>query len=267
MSFPWVMTWFTVPLTTIALGAAGFSVACRGWLKELKLLLRDSNLAKQETDPRQSFVLFIGCMLAPLVVISLPSTPIFGGTKHWLPAYPFVALFAGLAATRVVQACRTLMPQAIANSAAAVCIAVLLVPSAIESAHSQSYGLSHYSVTAGGVPGSADLGMNRQFWGFTTRQLTDYFNRNLARGGRVWICDTTSKAWEMLWRDGHLRRDIRITGDIARADFAIVHHEHHFAEVDFQIWSLYNSVQPAYVLHYDGVPIVSVYKNPKRKKR
>ena len=37
------------------------------------------------------------------------------------------------------------------------------------------------------------------------------------------------------------------------------------AEVDQEIWTTYHSVQPAHVLLYDGVPIISVYKNPKHR--
>ncbi|MEZ4307133.1 MAG: hypothetical protein R3F14_03700 [Polyangiaceae bacterium] len=33
-------------------------------------------------------------------------TPIFGGTKHWMTAYPFVALFAGVGFDDVVRAAR-----------------------------------------------------------------------------------------------------------------------------------------------------------------
>ena len=52
---------------------------------------------------------------------------------------------------------------------------------------------------------------------------------------------------------------------MASADFALVHHEAHFDEVDFQAWMAYGHVQPAYVLTYDGVPIISVYENPRRE--
>jgi hypothetical protein len=38
-------------------------------------------------------------------------------------------------------------------------------------------------------------------------------------------------------------------------------------EVDYQIWAAWGSVQPAHVLTYDGVPIVSVYENPRRRTR
>jgi hypothetical protein len=37
------------------------------------------------------------------------------------------------------------------------------------------------------------------------------------------------------------------------------------AEVDFQAWESFRSVQPVNVLTYDGVPIVSIYEHPRRR--
>ena len=35
-------------------------------------------------------------------------------------------------------------------------------------------------------------------------------------------------------------------------------------QVDFQIWTVYGDLRPAHVLTYDGVPIITVYRNPYR---
>jgi hypothetical protein len=56
-------------------------------------------------------------------------------------------------------------------------------------------------------------------------------------------------------------------GSPAEADFAIVHHEQHINEVDYNIWTEYHSVAPDYVLMHDGVPIISVYKRPQQQRR
>jgi len=256
-SYPWVMTLYTVPVTTVLLCIVGCVLLVRGWLS------RRRNLQMEEqTDPRQHVVLLGGCLLAPLVMISLPSTPIFGGTKHWLTAYPFLALFAGLGFMRIADICKVYLPKIHPRLVSISCALVLLFPSLIETEHSHPFGLSHYGIAAGGVPGAADHGMNRQFWGYTTGSLVDFFNANLPHGGKVWICDTTVTSWRMLIEDGLLNANISSVSDIPSADYAIVHHEHHFAEVDYQIWNTYGSVRPVYVLLYDGVPLISVYKNP-----
>ncbi len=266
ISYPWVMTLFTVPLVTLALAVAGLgarvkAIAPPAWLAKLW------PSAEPEADEARTDVLFVGLLLAPLVVISMPWTPIFGGTKHWFSAYPFVALYAGFAFARVVQAARERLPDVGAWPRRLVPVLVaglLLAAPLVETAHSRFFGLSHYTFAAGGVPGAADYGMNRQFWGFTTGSLAGWFNEQMPDGGTVYPCDTTWTAWRMLQQDGLLDERIRPVGDLPTADYAIVHHEHHFVEVDYQIWAAWGSVQPVHVLTYDGVPIVSVYENPRR---
>ncbi|HEY8429204.1 MAG TPA: glycosyltransferase family 39 protein [Sandaracinaceae bacterium] len=267
MGYPWVMTLFTVPLVTVALGLAGVGARLRALLPP-GLMERVWPEGRTQPDPARTDVLAFGSMLAPIVVISMPWTPIFGGTKHWLGAYPFLALFAGIAFVSVARAARrALGEKPFAKYATRVGAAsLLLAPAAVETVHSHPFGLSHYGFAAGGVPGAADHGMNRQFWGFTTRSLVDWFEARMPAGGTVWICDTTWTAFQMLYRDGHLDRRIRATGDLVSADYAIVHHEHHFVEVDYQIWAAWGSVQPVHVLTYDGVPIISVYENPRRRR-
>ncbi len=266
-SYAWVMTLFTVPLTTLVLGLVGVGAELRRLVQSLLGLVRGAlPVADDELDRTQSTVLLLGCMLAPLVIISLPSTPIFGGTKHWFPAYPMLALFAGRAFELAVPALSELLADRFSSWLALPLGALLLAPAAVETAHSHPFGLSHYTTAAGGVPGAADKGMNRQFWGFTTRSVTPFLTNALPNGGSVYICDTLYTSFQMLIEDGFLPSNIRATQDIAYADYAIVHHELHFGEVDEQIWTTYGSVKPVYVLRYDGVPIISVYENPRHKR-
>lgn len=280
VSFPFVMTAITVPGTTLVLGAVGLGSRLRtlvppGVDRWAPLWTRLPGPASP--DLRATEVLWVGGLLAPLVVIALPSTPIFGATKHWFPAYPFLGLFAGLgfcwaldrlrdwwsatAASRQRGGGRRF--HAAARPLATVGLgALVFAPSMVETAHGHPLGLSHYTPLAGGVPGAADLGMNRQFWGFSHGPLLDWIAARLPRGGRVWICDATATSWEMLHRDGRLPANIRVARSMASADLVLVHHELHFAEVDFQAWVAFDGVAPEKVLTYDGVPIVSVYARP-----
>ncbi|MDH5673203.1 MAG: glycosyltransferase family 39 protein [Myxococcales bacterium] len=258
ISFPWVMTLYTVPVTTLLLAAVGLTLVIRGRLAALRDPAADH-------DPKQPAVLLLGLLLAPLVLISLPSTPIFGGTKHWFTAYPFLAILAGLGFDRLLEVVGAWLGERSARWRRALPALIgswLLLPAAVETAHSHPFGLSHYGFAAGFVPGSADRGMNRQFWGFTTGSLAPFLYETLPQGGRVYVCDMTHAAFRQLAHDGLLPDNIVPTADLARADLALVHHEHHFAEVDYQIWTSFGSSQPLKVLSYDGVPIISVYANP-----
>ena len=49
---------------------------------------------------------------------------------------------------------------------------------------------------------------------------------------------------------------------IQDTQWAIVHHELHMIETETNIWTVYGTAVPEYVLTHDGVPIISVYKRP-----
>ena len=259
VSLPFVMTLFTVSLTLLALCLVG--------LYDRRAALRLPWLSEPRVSyGRRTEVLWVGCLLAPLFVIALPSSPIFGGTKHWITAYPFLALFAGLGFVALVE--RAEISSWMGRRWPTWAFAGLcLLPGAVETWHSHPFGLSHYTPVAGGVPGAADLGMNRQFWGFTTGSLADWIAERLPDGGSVWTCDTTHGSWAMMQRDGLIPSNIRAEASMSAADLVLVHHEAHFVEVDYQAWVAFESVQPVYVLRYDGVPIISVYENPRRAQR
>lgn len=270
-SYAWVTTLFTVPLVTLLLGVVGIVLRARTLLPTWALdrLFRGGGL---EPDAARSDVLVFGSFFTPMFVMMMPSTPIFGGTKHFLMAYAMLALFGGFAFSRMVLAAtlgleRLLQAAAARRVALGASLVAALASPLVSTIHSHPFGLSYYTWIAGGVPGAADLGMNRQFWGFTTGSLVPWLNEHVPERGSVWICDTTPTAFRMLQRDGLLREDVRVAWELANADYAIVHHEDHFDLVDFQIWEVYGRVDPVYVLTYDGVPIISVYENPARAAR
>ncbi|MEO0322158.1 MAG: glycosyltransferase family 39 protein [Myxococcota bacterium] len=264
VSYPFVMTAITVPAVVLVLGLWGLLGRLRAMLPAFSPRLAEK-LWRPGAAPDALFtdVLLVGALLAPLVVIALPSSPIFGGTKHWMPSYPFLAMYAGSAFAGLAAVAAAKVPRLPSGLAQGLVGAVMLAPSAVETAHSHPFGLSHYTVAAGGVPGAADLGMNRQFWGFTTGSLLPFLREALPNGGRVWLCDTTYPAWNLLQRDGLLPRELRAAGDLPSADLVLVHHEDHFLEVETQAWVAHGSARPVHVLTYDGVPIVTVYANPK----
>lgn len=280
-SYAWVTTLFTVPLVTLVLGVAGIVLRARALLPAWALdrLWRSGAL---EPDPARTDVLLFGSFFTPMFVMMMPSTPIFGGTKHFLMAYAMLVLFGGVAFTRMAESLSADLgrwldrltkarpawatPPRLAVAGTTLALAGVLSSPLVDTAHSHPFGLSFYTWAAGGVPGAADLGMNRQFWGFTTGSLVPWLNEHVPERGSVWICDTVPTAFRMLQRDGLLRDDVRVAWDLAAADYAIVHHEDHFNIVDFQIWEVYGRVDPVFVLTYDGVPILSVYENPRRRR-
>lgn len=249
--FPWhyapVTTLLTAPVTTLALALAGALTLPRD---------RDGDA----TGGAAGLLLALG-FLWPILLIMKPGTPIFGAEKHWLPAIPFLALLAGSGFERLWDLGARPAPPALGWTLAAL----LLVPPALEVRRSHPYGLSHYNALAGGPAGAADLGMNRQFWGYSARGVFPYLNRHAPFHAAVYFHDAIPEPSVM---DGLLRRDLRDTGleepGVRASDIALVVIEQHFNKYEYWIWDAYGTTRPDFVLTHEGVPLVTVYRRPQK---
>ncbi|TMQ03223.1 MAG: hypothetical protein E6J91_47845 [Deltaproteobacteria bacterium] len=260
--FPWhvapVTTLFTVPAATLAaaLIGAGVWLAGRGRLPRAPALL---------------LALSAGASIAPFV---LGTTPIFGAEKHWMPVLPTIGIAAGVgavwAARAAVQAmARLRLPAASERIAIAAVAGCVVLAAAAETQVAEPYALTWYSALAGGAPGGADLGMNRQFWGVAMRGALGPLAAAAPPAGTTYVyTHDASPAWGLYQREGLVPPTLLDAGreqaGIERSDLAVVIHELHFRRHDYLIWSSYRTVQPIYVLTSDGVPIASVYRRPPR---
>jgi len=271
ISYPFVMTIITMPLSTIMLSFVGMGyrlkMAILRWMGRSWQF--DTETAKIEEKNKGATLLILLNMLFPMCLIALPSTPIFGGTKHWLPSWPFIAIFAGIGFKQVVDSVFNLMEflkgrQFEWKWATEVVIVssglLFLSATAQQTEVSHPFGLSHYTMAIGETPGSADAGMCRQFWGFTTGSALDWLNANVPPRGRVFFHDTAWDSYNMYKRDGTLRSDIQWSGDIEGADVAMVHWEQHMSGYEYEIWTWMGTIKPAEVITHQGVTILPIYK-------
>lgn len=250
--YAWLMTAATVPAVTLAAAALGAFFAARRALDDAD---RDDPGATELAWALGALVCFAPWLSS--------STPIFGGTKHWLTAYPFVALFAGAGFDQALSRLEGLVAGG-ARRAWVLSASLLTAASPIvQSLRAHPWGLSAYTPLVGGAPGAATLGLNRGFWGYTTDRVVDVLNA-LPPNASVYLHDTAWDSWRMLQRDGRVRADLRATGAPSGADAALYHHEAHMAGVEQQIWIALGTTTPAAVRGLDGVPIVWVYlKRPR----
>ncbi|TKC90537.1 ArnT family glycosyltransferase [Polyangium fumosum] len=265
-----VMTAATVPAVTLALFALGLGVRARARIQAL-LRARAGKIARREGGETDLlWLMAIGISYGAWV---LPKTPIFGGTKHWMQAYPFLALFAGAGVSWLVSVLRgelrrlkgaNLRRFARGPAAAMALFVVLLAAPIAETAGSHPWGLSNYTPLVGGAKGAATLGLNRTFWGYTTGAVVEYLNHEVPKGGTVYVHDTAWPSWEMLQKDGRLRKDIRGVGAVHEADFALYHHEPHMLGQEYQAWVAYGTVQPAHVAGLHGTPVIWIYRRKGR---
>jgi 4-amino-4-deoxy-L-arabinose transferase-like glycosyltransferase len=275
-----VMVLATVPTVTLVLFAVGALERARTILARL-VSWTAAGLERALPWPKEAppkdrlqtdLLLFLGFAVPLAPWLLSKTTPIFGGTKHWMTAYPFLAIFAGrgfeivwskielaLAKKTALEGNRRTVAQAAAMSAC------FLGPFVV-TAHSHPFGLSTYVPFAGGVAGGADLGLNRQFWGFTTESLDPWFREHTHPGTTVYFMDTAWPSWSQMVEEKRIPPWLRGVGSPAEAEISIVHHEQHMNEVDYNIWTEYGSSTPVYVLTHDGVPIITVYGRSRGKR-
>jgi hypothetical protein len=261
ISFPYVMTFLTLPVTTIALALGGAALLIRGARRN----------PEAEIDGTAPGLLAGLNALFPMAIITITRAPIFGATKHWHATIPFLALLAGYGFHALTAALARGASETRARAIALGLGLLVCAPAVAETWRSHPYALTHYNLLAGGPQGGADLGMNRQFWGYPTRGILDWINSNSNPNAPVYWHDTNQAQLNMDVRIGLLRPDIRNTGleepGVQASDIAMVIHEKHFNKYEYWIWDFYGTAQPQLVLDDEGVPIVTVYQRPSRKPR
>ena len=280
-----LMTLATVPTITLLLAALGVFFCARTFVVTTTAAIAARRRGEKPACttpfvPGSNHLLWFGAAAISYAAWLSPQTPIFGGTKHWMTAYPFLALFAGVAAARIVVAARVAIVKsgsirrqlgrksaiALAHGpipAAALGASFVIAP-VTETLRSHPYGLAAYTPLVGGAPGAASLGLNRSFWGYATGAVAPAINASAPRSARVYLHDTAGQSWDMLQRDGRIRPDLRAVWSIADADIGLYHHELHMEGQEYQNWVAFGSDRPSEIGRLDGVPVIVVYqRNPR----
>jgi hypothetical protein len=261
--YAWVMTLATVPGITLALFAIGLAVSVLAVVPAWRKLVieREARVPPVSVQAEASTpLLWLLCLLMCYAPWWSELTPIFGGTKHWMTAYPFLCLFAGRGFAFAARRIAELVPwkRALPFTPYALAGSVLLGPLCML-LHSHPWGLSFYTPLVGGTPGAASLGLNRSFWGYTTGAEQGFINAQAPAHANVYVHDTALQSWEALREDGRIRDDLRGSLSIAGSSLALYHQEAHMHRVEYQVWVDYGHDAPADVGTFDGVPIIWVY--------
>jgi hypothetical protein len=262
--YAWVMTLATVPTITLLLFVLGLVRAALDvpLVKRLRReIVRASRTDHETFSTRLLWFLCLATSYAPWLS---KDTPIFGGTKHWITAYPFLCLFAGLGFEWTRGRIASIVPDRVRTLHAmdwGLAASVVVAPT-VMTLHAHPWGLSAYMPIVGGTPGGASLGLNRSFWGYTTGAVQDFINDHALPHSSVYIHDTAQDSWYRLQRDGRIRSDLFGSLTLSSTDMGVYHHEQHMQRVEYQFWVDYGTVRPAKVAGNDGVPIVWVYARP-----
>jgi len=264
IEYPFVVTALTVPAAIL------FVYAC-GFMQGLACLFRPDppgiGLTVRARPPGDEILLLLNAFF-PLALIAWPTVPHFGGVKHWLPAMPFLAL---LGARALVTAGRAIWPRRAALVTVTLAL-FALVPAIWAVAHIHPYGTAAYNELAGGAPGAASLGMERQFWGDDVVGLLGEVNLHAVPGARVWWQETSAGAVRAWQRDGLVRGDLRWAVGPEDADLSIWQYHQEFRDKEFRTWTEFAEParpdrpprlpRPVAGLYLDEVPLAVIYARP-----
>jgi hypothetical protein len=211
-------------------------------------------------------LLIIGNAVASIAIISHPNVPHFGGVKHWFPSMPFLAAAMAGCLSRAADAASQWLSTAKKQTWAQpgrVSLALCLLcgaPAAVASVRIYPYGTSHYSELAGGLPGAALMGMQRQFWSNNVTGVLPWINANAKPGNRVYLHEVTGDSIRHYQRNGMLRTDLGFTGGPWDADIVAYQYHQEFREHEFNTWQALGTTKPVFGLYVDETPQVIVYQ-------
>jgi hypothetical protein len=258
IAYPWVMTWATVPSALLLLGIGGLFVGeaspaasedsaptSTNWMR--------AGLAPSDAPTHEGALLAL-FVAFPLLLISLPSIPIFGGTKHWITAYPFLSLAIARAWSWSWESLE-FGPEKLRATGPAWGLLLVLGPTAWATAHGHPHNLSQYAPMVGGARGAAQLGLNRGFWGYAAIPLLE---RQTQVEGRVYLHDMMSLAEYQYRREGSWPEGWR-PADPSRADAGFIFHERHFLSDEIRLWRGDLPGAPSDQVLLDDVPLTSWY--------
>jgi hypothetical protein len=263
-AYPLVLDALVLPLPIVALLALAFARLLWHFAsRKLPPFARGS-------EPLSALrLLELGLASAAVLPFLLGTTPIFGGIKHWLALPALLAPEAGELLARAARAAaQTLQlrgralawlspPRAIALSATAV-----LLPGLVQIARVHPYGTSAYGELAGGIPGAAGLGMQRQYWSNNVTAVLPWLNRNVPRDGSVYFHEVNVESYRAYQISGALRPDIQYAASPETSDYAAIQWHREFREVEPHVWNAFGTRRPATGLYLDEVPQVIVYVRP-----
>ena len=252
-----VKTALTVPTTIFVPMVLGFVTVLVRWVAGRLPSLRDRVRPSGWAD-----ALVLANAAVSIALISHPNVPIFGGVKHWFPSMLFLGILAGsIVASCALWWSRESTRRPVPSVAVfAALSALLFAPALVASVRIHPYGTSFYSETAGGLPGAASIGMQRQFWSQNVTGVLPWINENAPPNARVWLHEVTNLAFRDYQKNGLMRADLRMAHSPRDADIAAYQYHQEFREQEFNAWEAYGTQTPVTGLYLDETPQVIVYQ-------
>lgn len=235
--YPFVLTSLTIPAGLLCAMVLGLVLCAKG-------MKRDAARA-----------LIISNALVLLVVASLPFVPKYDGVRLFLPLFPFLALFCGLAIGWIWEKMKR--ERVALRSLIAAGLIIFFATQAFSVIHIAPFWLSYYNLFAGGLDGAYEMGLEATYWGDSIDQEVFDFLKDLKPG---------KLAYAPLGRE--LAHNSKAIG-LIHEDFEIVDFKepHRYlvlvnrqGMLDQRMRKIFQEESPIFVRECEGVPLTLVYE-------
>ena len=279
--YPFVMSWYTVPAMIIFVFLTGFVILlskgrladkfglCNSSAEENQLLKRYEPRRQDlpiVTDGKWDQFFIIMNIVIPYLIIANPKTPIYGGTKHYMTAMPYVAIVCTICLKWIVDRLSlSLNLKGIQKTVMGFVLAVaIIVPGLLGIKHTHPYTLSYYNEIMGGSIAAPEVGMQRTFWAQSTTGILEHLNKVVPKNGSVFWNNTPWNSFMAYQKDGLLRKDIRQSRNDRSADFAVMNHWKFYTDGIYRIRDIYEAKWSETASHIDGMPLTEIIQNVKK---
>ena len=259
--YPAVMTAITTPPLTLLLALAGAA-----------LIAGEFRRPKTEVDGpaplwrRSQALLLLLAVLLNIAFNSLPSAPKYNGVRLFLPFFPFVAAFAGIAVSRIVFGLTGRLRQGLGTFLTpgrmrGLVAALVFLPAVYSTLLLHPFQLSYYNRLIGGSMGAIERGMDVTYWGEAYSAATNYVIDNARPGDVIWV-DLPGCEWivsHYLELAGVSDTLSAISGGVppAEASWAIVQNKE--SELRPETRALVASGPPRFPVSIEGALLCAVY--------
>lgn len=279
--YPFVMSWYTVPAMVIFVFLAGFMILfARGRISDkfcktpnrMPLLTRyypKTSGTRIVVDSKWDQFFIIVNIVIPFLIIANPKTPIYGGTKHYMTAMPFVAIVCTIALKWILDTIGSSFSIGkIKKFAIGLILSIaIIVPGLLGIKHTHPYTLSYYNEIMGGSIAAPEVGMQRTFWAQSSIGVLDYLNRVVPKNGSVFFNNTPWTSFNAYKQDKMLRQDIRQARSDRDADYAVMNHWKFYTDGIYRIRNIYEARWAETASHLDGMPLTEVIQNVAKLKK
>lgn len=245
-SYPWGMTFFTTPVPQLVCFFAAAALFLY-WL---------FGRGHAPLQRHVGAVLLAGALF-PILLISMPGVPIFGGIKHFFTGQP-ILLTAGLAvvlngAAELSRRWPKVKERAVQGIVVAAALLALIAPNAKFVMH----GAGFFNALIGGAQGAAGNYMQRNFWGYDILPLCSVLNTVAPRGARVFVMSYAEglnwNSFLYLKKEGFIRNDIQGTNELRDADLAFFFYEKQNENVLYDLYREFGTARPLELSETDSV--------------